>query len=372
MLRAAAAAFGLAHRPVAVVGRDAELSVLADVLSLGFADGTAHGLFLSGNPGTGKTLCLRHVCRLSPSLQGALQIWINAALLARPEQVYQELHCRIFSQSRRMAPLRAKKALEAHFQRQPQTKRNTLIVIDEVDHLQSKNDQIFYFLYNTLLTAPHPLLFVSIANSLYFPYTDRIASRLSGITKLEFPAYSPETFTSIIKARIQELSAEYTEVNQLFQNDAVLKLLVGRVLHRGGDIRTALQFTFRTIARTVAEGLTTIPLRIVDQITCADLSESALCATELTKLEHAILKTTARDNTTIGSIIELGHGGLGIQQPLCTNEPPSLNLIERAISRLCTSGLILREPSADGYNHLTESDELYKSTDKLYINVVLD
>ncbi len=372
MLRAAAAAFGLAHRPTAIVGRDTELSVLASVLSLSFTDGTARGLFLSGNPGTGKTLCLRHACRLSSALQGVLQIWINAASLARPEQVYQEIYHKVFPQSRRTAPLRAKKALEAYFQQQPRTKQGILLVIDEVDHLQSKHDQIFYFLYNTLLTAPHPLLFVSIANSLYFPYTDRIASRLSGITKLEFSAYSPEIFTSIIKARIQELSSKYAEVTELFQNEAVLKLLVGRVLHRGGDIRTALQFTFRVIARTVTEGLSTIPLRIVDQITCSDLSENALCATELPKLEYAILKTTSRDNTTVGSTMELGYGSLGIQQPFHTSEAPSLNLIERAIARLCTSGLVLREPTADGYDHLTESSELYKSTDRLYINAMLD
>lgn len=271
-----------------------------------------------------------------------------------------------------MAPLRAKKALEAYFQQQPRQKQSILLVIDEVDHLQSRNDQIFYFLYNTLLTAQHSLLFVSIANSLYFPYTDRVASRLSGITKLEFPAYSSEAFTSIIKTRIQELSAEYAEMKQLFQNDAVLKLLVGRVMHRGGDIRTALQYTFRVVARTVTEGLDAIPLRIVDQITCPDLTESVLCITELTKLEYAILKATSRDNTTVGGIMELGYGGLGVQQPLCTSEAPSLNLIERAISRLCTSGLVLREPAADGYDHLTESSELYKSTDRLYINAVLD
>lgn len=372
MLRAAAAAFGLTHRPAAVIGRDAELSILSDVLTLSFTDGAAHGLFLSGNPGTGKTLCLRHACRLSTSLQDVLQIWINAALLTCPEQVYQEIHHKIFPQSRRMAPQRAKRTLEAYFQQQPRSKQSILLVIDEVDHLQSRNDQIFYFLYNTLLTAPHSLLFVSVANSLYFPYTDRVASRLSGVTKLEFPAYSAEAFTSIIKARIKELSTEYIEINQLFQNDAVLKLLVGRVMHRGGDIRTALQYTFKVLARAVTEELSVIPLRIVDQITCPDLTENALCITELTKLEYAILKAVARDNTTIGSIMELGYGGLGIQQPLYTSETPSLNLIERAISRLCTSGLILRESTINGYDHLTESSEIYKDTDKLYLNAVLD
>ena len=85
----------------------------------------------------------------------------------------------------------------------------SLLILDEIDQLDSKNQDVLYTIFEWPSLARSKLVLVGIANML--DLTDRILPRLQGNAAcrpdlLNFPPYTKPEIVEIINARIKAVS----------------------------------------------------------------------------------------------------------------------------------------------------------------------
>lgn len=115
-----------------------------------------------------------------------------------------------------------------------------IAIIDELDALKTKNQEIIYHLFDWPNQQDNRLLVVAIANTMNLPETlldKRVISR-AGFHRIDFPAYQWQELIKIIKYRIDEC--------ELFHPDAI-NLIARKVTNIAGDARKALDLTQRVI-----------------------------------------------------------------------------------------------------------------------------
>lgn len=113
----------------------------------------------------------------------------------------------------------------------------SLLVLDEIDQLENKNQSILYTIFEWPSKPNSRLILVGIANAL--DLTDRKLCRLQGHYKLKpklmhFAPYTKQQILQIFTARLK--SADVLEVF----SPAALQILAGKFAAGSGDIRRAL------------------------------------------------------------------------------------------------------------------------------------
>ena len=108
-------------------------------------------------------------------------------------------------------------------------KRYLLSVLDEIDQLDSKSQEVLYSLFELPYLNKSKLVLVGIANAL--DLTDRILPRLKmhegfSPAELTFPAYSKSEILAILKTRLAPFM-ENTD-KPLFQSPALM-FLAGKI-----------------------------------------------------------------------------------------------------------------------------------------------
>ena len=182
-----------------LIGRQKQLDLLQEFLRRNLVETgkkIAKGkrsIYISGPPGTGKTTCLKHLINILTSDKDSKDkvdtrlrvpeephcIFVNCMALKNTSSVYSTIANQILpivgSLDIGSSPESHKKALESVIVGK-NTEKKILLVLDEMDQLDSKFHEVLYSLFEWPYLRNSKLVLVGIANSL--DLTDRILPRL--------------------------------------------------------------------------------------------------------------------------------------------------------------------------------------------------
>ncbi|KAB7501583.1 Cell division control protein 6-like protein [Armadillidium nasatum] len=183
-----------------IIGREAETSILKNFIGSHLQTAQPGSLYISGAPGTGKTALVTRIMKTV-----IIHFFIEVLL----------------------AILR-------------------IIVLDEVDQLESKDQTVLYTLFEWPALANSKLILIGIANML--DLTDRILPRLQSVKAckpqlLHFAPYSRAEIVNIINQRIKEAGADTLQVIK----PSAVQFLAGKVAAVAGDARKALDVCRRAV-----------------------------------------------------------------------------------------------------------------------------
>ena len=226
-------------------------------------------MYISGVPGTGKTATVYDVVRalqgefvcddytghsdrkkrarkkLAASVERRFTfIEINGLRLTEPHQFYVELYKKLVGDTKRISVASAKDYISKYFS-EPETKHQQrrpfiVLLVDELDLLCTRKQQILYHLFNWPSNSEVKLAVVAIANTMDLPervMISRVSSRL-GLNRITFQPYSHEELKQIIESRITDM--------KIFDEPAV-KLIARKVASVSGDARKALDLCRKAV-----------------------------------------------------------------------------------------------------------------------------
>ncbi|XP_016992483.2 cell division control protein 6 homolog [Drosophila takahashii] len=222
-------------------GREEQLQELREFFSSHLESQTSGSLYVSGQPGTGKTACLSLLLR-DPDFSKRLQrVYINCTSIASVGAVYKKLCTEL---QLKVSGRTERDHLEAIQRHLKTAKRMLLLVLDEIDQLCTSRQEVLYTIFEWPAVPGSRILLVGIANSL--DLTDRALMRLNARCELKprlmhFPPYSKQQIVEIFKSRLAE-----AEVLDVFP-PVTLQLLAAKVSAISGDVRRALDIGRRVV-----------------------------------------------------------------------------------------------------------------------------
>jgi origin recognition complex subunit 1 len=240
LMRQARAALTLACTPRTMPCREEERGKVSKFLRDSVASGDdclGRCLYIYGVPGTGKTATVLEVVRqlYDEVATGELPCFqfveVNGLRLPSPGHAYTALWEALTGSH--ASPSRAADLLENYFSSSQRTRQVTVLLVDELDLLVTRNQSVLYNLFDWPTRKHSRLVVVGIANTMDLPerLLPRINSRL-GLHRVNFQPYAQEQLQQIIKARLSGLAA--------FKDKAV-ELASRKVAAVSGDVRRALE-----------------------------------------------------------------------------------------------------------------------------------
>ena len=199
-------------------------------------------LFVSGVPGTGKTATVHQVLS---TLQQQVQmgqiksfnlVQINGMKLTEPHQAYVQILQQLTGQ--KASASSAADILTSYFDKRH--KNTTLLVVDELDLLWTRKQDVLYHLFDWPSLCHARLIVVSIANTMDLPervLSHRVSSRL-GMTRTSFLPYTFNQLRKIVESRVLHL--------QMFDANAI-ELAARKVAAVSGDARRCLDICRRSV-----------------------------------------------------------------------------------------------------------------------------
>ncbi|KAH8257349.1 hypothetical protein KR038_007472 [Drosophila bunnanda] len=222
-------------------GREEQLLELREFFTSHLDSQTSGSLYVSGQPGTGKTACLSLLLR-DPAFSKRLQrVYINCTSIASVGAVYKKLCAELQLKPNGRTERDHLEAIQRHLRN---AKRMLLLVLDEIDQLSTSRQAVLYTIFEWPALPGARILLVGIANSL--DLTDRALMRLNARCELKprlmhFPPYSKQQIVEIFKSRLAE-----AEVLDVFP-PVTLQLLAAKVSAISGDVRRALDIGRRVV-----------------------------------------------------------------------------------------------------------------------------
>ncbi|XP_073995190.1 origin recognition complex subunit 1-like isoform X2 [Rhodnius prolixus] len=222
--------------------RNAEYDNIRTYVLRKILDGSGGCMYISGVPGTGKTATVHAVVK---SLQQDSQhkkipsfdfVEVNGLRLTEPRQSYVRIW-QALTGNKVIMEL-ALKNLEKKFLGRPT--RTTLLLLDELDYLCNKRQDVIYNLLEWTTKHHSRLVILTIANTMDLPertLKGKITSRM-GLTRLVFQPYTYQQLQEIVMNRLGK--------NEKFHADAV-QLVARKVAAVSGDARRALDICRRAI-----------------------------------------------------------------------------------------------------------------------------
>lgn len=199
-------------------------------------------LYISGAPGTGKTAVLTHTMEGLKAKKQEL-VYVNCMTLHNSQAIYNhilsELKGKPTSLNVKQASAELDKILVA--------KGNMIVmVLDEMDQLDSKNQEILYTMFEWPSLPRSRLVLIGIANAL--DLTDRILPRLQARPKcrpqlLHFPPYTRDQIVIVLTDRLSQVEVEGYQVLE----SSAIKFCASKVASVAGDMRKALDVCRRAV-----------------------------------------------------------------------------------------------------------------------------
>jgi cell division control protein 6 len=203
------------------------------------------GVIFYGPPGTGKTLCVDNVIHKLRKNYVFKYMSINCMDCRTPNAVYAKIVDQYGLKSPR-TPIENLDVIERKIVTPTKGKAPfTVLVLDEIDKLETKGQDVLYSLFELPRASQSKLLLIGIANTLDF--TTRALSRfrsfkLSDVTELNFQPYTKEQVKGIVESRLKQIASQ----EELF-NPTSLELCARKVATHSGDVRKALHICRRAI-----------------------------------------------------------------------------------------------------------------------------
>uniref|UniRef100_A0A1I8NR07 Cell division control protein n=1 Tax=Stomoxys calcitrans TaxID=35570 RepID=A0A1I8NR07_STOCA len=222
-------------------GREEQLEELKAFFREHLENKKSGSLYVSGQPGTGKTACLSLLLR-SPEFNNRIQkVYINCTSIASIGGVYKKLCAELNLKPQGRTERDHLMAITHHLKT---STRMLLIVLDEIDQLCSSKQSVLYTIFEWPSLPDARIILVGIANSL--DLTERTLLRLNARCELKpkhmhFPPYTKQQIVDIFKSRLEE-----AEVLDIFP-PVTLQLLAAKVSAVSGDVRRALDIGRRVV-----------------------------------------------------------------------------------------------------------------------------
>ncbi|KAM4739739.1 origin recognition complex subunit 1 isoform 3-T3 [Anableps anableps] len=205
-------------------------------------DGMGGCMYISGVPGTGKTAtvhevmrCLQHAADVD-EIPAFRFIEINGMKMTDPHQAYVQILQKMTGQ--KATADHAAALLEKRFSNPAPRKETTVLLVDELDLLWTRKQNVMYNLFDWPTRRHARLVVLTIANTMDLPeriMINRVASRL-GLTRMSFQPYTFRQLQQIITSRLNKVKA--------FEEDA-LQLVSRKVAALSGDARRCLDICRR-------------------------------------------------------------------------------------------------------------------------------
>lgn len=226
--------------PDELVGRGPQLDFIRSFLESTVSMRKPGCLYVSGAPGTGKTACLKKLISSLPNFVKV--VWVNCMISKTGPDVFKHILKQVVSKENTGSCSHAKQRLDQIIKR---SKSVHLIVLDEIDYLEMKHQDVLYSLMEWPALEGSHVVLIGVANSL--DLTDRILPRLNTFPglkpeSLHFPPYSRDEIRAIISTRIDRISG-----SESFISPAAVQLLSCKVSSVAGDARKALAVCSRSI-----------------------------------------------------------------------------------------------------------------------------
>uniref|UniRef100_A0A665W0I9 Origin recognition complex subunit 1 n=1 Tax=Echeneis naucrates TaxID=173247 RepID=A0A665W0I9_ECHNA len=228
--------------PESLPCREQEFQDVYSFVESKIIDGTGGCMYISGVPGTGKTATIHEVMRC---LQHAADvdeippfhfIEINGMKMTDPHQAYVQILQKLTGE--KATADHAAVLLEKRFSNPAPKKKTTVLLVDELDLLWTRKQNVMYNLFDWPTRRHAHLVVLTIANTMDLPeriMINRVASRL-GLTRMSFQPYSFKQLQQIITSRLNKVKA--------FEEDA-LQLVSRKVAALSGDARRCLDICRR-------------------------------------------------------------------------------------------------------------------------------
>ncbi|NWS25857.1 CDC6 protein, partial [Polioptila caerulea] len=234
--------------PDRLQGRERETGILRQFLREHVLGRRPGSLYVSGAPGTGKTACLSRVlldCK--DELARSRTVVLNCMALGSPHSVFpalaQHLGLPVATGRERI------RSLEKHLTAQGPM---VLLVLDELDQLESKGQDVLYTLFEWPQLPSSRLVLVGLANAL--DLTDRSLARLGAHQTgspqlLHFPPYTKEQLTRILQERLGQGGTQRGQRGgrDPVLDSAALQFCARKVSAVSGDARKALDVCRRAV-----------------------------------------------------------------------------------------------------------------------------
>ncbi|GAB6020224.1 AAA ATPase [Chamberlinius hualienensis] len=226
--------------------RDNEISTITKFLNEHLDSNKPGCIYISGPPGTGKTACIDHA--LESCDRKCKKAIVNCANLNDPSKVYEEIWKQLAAANIRKSPTDFSKAME----RQITTSKNPiLIILDEIDYLENKDQKVLYTIFFWTTLKDSKLVLIGLANAL--DLTARVLPRLQ-IYKcnpelLHFQPYSKEQISTIINERLKLVKSDNPQIIK----SMAIEFCARKVASVTGDMRKALDVCRRAVELVEAE-----------------------------------------------------------------------------------------------------------------------
>ncbi|XP_016845369.1 origin recognition complex subunit 1 isoform X1 [Nasonia vitripennis] len=234
--------------PKSLPCREEQFNDIYSFLHARLSDKSGGCIYISGVPGTGKTATVNEVIRcLKKSMDaGKLTnfefIDINGMKLSEPRQAYVQIWKQLTGQKTTWEE--AHKLLQERFSKSNSKRGMTLLLVDELDLLCTKRQDVVYNLLDWPTKTGAKLVVVTIANTMDLPervLMGKVTSRL-GLSRLTFPPYNYKQLEEIVASRLRGFNAFGGET---------IQLVARKVAAVSGDARRALDICRR--ATEIAE-----------------------------------------------------------------------------------------------------------------------
>lgn len=214
---------------------------------------TGKCLYISGTPGVGKTATVRGVIKqLSNKLQYDNDgnklfnyLEINGMKLAQPQSSYELLWKKI--SGKKSSAKNALLHLQEYFELDDNERLPLVVLLDELDQMVSKNQTIMYNFFNWPIIKSSKLIVIAVANTMDLPerlLTNKIASRLGTMSRIQFTSYTFEQLSTIISHRLESLSKSNDKL--IITKDAI-EFASRKVASVSGDARRSLMICIRAV-----------------------------------------------------------------------------------------------------------------------------
>ncbi|CAL8309889.1 unnamed protein product [Lota lota] len=340
--------------PESLPCREQEFQDIYNFVESKIMDGTGGCMYISGVPGTGKTATVHEVVH---SLQRAADaddipsfnfVEINGMKMTDPHQAYVQILQKLTGQ--KATADHAAALLEKRFSHAGPKKESTVLLVDELDLLWTRKQNVMYNLFDWPTRRHGRLVVLTIANTMDLPeriMINRVASRL-GLTRMSFQPYSFKQLQQIIMSRLNKVKA--------FEEDA-LQLVSRKVAALSGDARRCLDICRRateicehTSSDPSAPGLVGMShvMQALDEMFSSAYVTAIRCASIQ---EQLFLRAVLAEFRRLGLEEATFQQVLVQHQALCRVEglqPPSVSEGLAACQRLGACRLLLLEPSRLG------------------------
>jgi len=226
--------------PKNLVSREKEFELIKKFVNKTIVQSEPGSMYMSGAPGTGKTACLTTVLDQCKECKKLPSIFLNCMALKLSQNIFVKLAQEFSATSKPMTIKDSIKFLESKF---TSAGPRILLILDEIDQLESKNQEVLYKLFEMPFLPKSRLVLIGIANAL--DLTDRILPRLQSKSTckpvlLQFPPYSKDEIHAILKERVKESNSDVIEPTALL-------FCARKVSAMSGDVRKALDILRRAV-----------------------------------------------------------------------------------------------------------------------------